>query len=121
MVDSNVIIEYMKNNPEAIDIINFIKNNGSNEYYLTLDTIEEILYILVKHFSQKSYWDLKHDPEIARNIYKEVIPLIKSILNSFFKVALQTKNTHKIFLVSVKNMDYYLKMPYSLPSVLRMI
>ena len=59
MVDSNVIIEYMKSNPEAIDIINFIKNNPSNEYYLTLDTIEEILYILVKHFSEKSYWDLK--------------------------------------------------------------
>ena len=37
MVDSNVIIEYMKNNPEAIDIINFIKNNPSNEYYLTYE------------------------------------------------------------------------------------
>ncbi|WP_293448231.1 PIN domain-containing protein [Persephonella sp.] len=96
MVDSNVIIEYMKNNPEAIDIINFIKNNPSNEYYLTLDTIEEILYILVKHFSKKSYWDLKNNPEIAKNTYKKVIPLIKSILKSFFKITLQTKNTHKI-------------------------
>jgi predicted nucleic acid-binding protein len=52
MVDSNVIIEYMKNNPEAVNIINFIKNNPSNKYYLTLDTIEEILYILVKHLSK---------------------------------------------------------------------
>ena len=85
MVDSNVIIEYMKNNPEAIDIINFIKNNPSNEYYLTLDTIEEILYILVKHLSKKSYWELKSNPEIAKNTYKKVIPLIKSILKSLFQ------------------------------------
>jgi len=96
MIDSNVIIEYMKNNPEAVNIISFIKKNPYNEYYLTLDTIEEILYILVKHFSKKSYWDLKNNPEIVKNTYQKIIPLIRAILKPFFKIALQTENTHEI-------------------------
>ena len=96
MVDSNVIIEYMKDNPEAVNIVNFIKNNPNNEYYLTLDTIEEILYVLIRHFSKKSYWDLKNNPEIAKNTYKKVIPLIRYILKSIFNIALQTENTHEI-------------------------
>ena len=45
MIDSNVIIEYMKNNSEAVKIINYIKNNPNYEYYITLETIEEILYM----------------------------------------------------------------------------
>ncbi len=96
MVDSNVIIEYMKDNPEAVNIVNFIKNNPNNEYYLTLDTIEEILYVLVRHFSKKSYWDLKNNPELVKDTYKVVIPLIESITRSFFKITLQTENTHEI-------------------------
>jgi predicted nucleic acid-binding protein len=39
---------------------------------------------------------LKNNPEIAKNTYKKVIPLVKSILKSFFKITLQTTNTHKI-------------------------
>jgi len=96
MVDSNVIIEYMKGNPEAVNIVNFVKSNPNNEYYLTLDAIEEILYVLVKHFSKKSYWDLKHNPNIAKDTYKIVIPLIESILKTFFKVISPSKNTHEI-------------------------
>ena len=59
MIDSNVIIEFMKDNPVAVEILNFIKDDRYNEYYITLDSIEEILYILIKHLSKRSYWDLK--------------------------------------------------------------
>ena len=61
MVDSNIIIEYMKNTPEAVKIINFIKENDHFEYFITIDTLEEILYILLKHFSKNSYWELKNN------------------------------------------------------------
>ncbi|WP_457622466.1 PIN domain-containing protein [Persephonella sp.] len=96
MVDSNVIIEYMKNNPEAVSIINFVKNNPSYEYYLTIDTLEEILYVLIKHFSKKSYWDLKNNPETVKDTYNKIIPLVEAILRSFFKIALQSLNIYKI-------------------------
>ena len=114
MIDSNVVIEYMKNNSEAVNIVNFIRLNPNNRYYLTLDSIEEILYVLVKHFSKNFYWNLKKNPEIAKNTYKKFNPLIKSILKSYFRITLQTENTHNILLLFVKNMDYYLKTLYYL-------
>ena len=77
MIDSNVIIEFMKGSPKAIEIIDFIKQNKNNNYYIAIDTLEEILYVLIKHFSKKSYWELKSNPEIVKDIYKTLLPLIK--------------------------------------------
>jgi len=96
MIDSNVIIEYMKNNYEAVKIINYIKNNPNYEYYITLETIEEILYILLKHFSKKSYWDLKNNTELSKHSYKKIVPLIKNVIKNFFKITLQTETTHHL-------------------------
>lgn len=39
---------------------------------------------------------MKKNPEIAKNTYKKFNPLIKSILKSYFRIILQTENTHNI-------------------------
>ena len=103
MVDSNIIIEYMKNSPEAVKIINFIKENDHFEYFITIDTLEEILYILLKHFSKNSYWELKNNWKLTKNIYNMIIPLIKPILGSIFKILHSTEKTQEIFFKVCEN------------------
>ncbi len=96
MIDSNVIIEFMKNSPEAVSIIKFIRQSDY-KCYITIDSIEEILYILLKHFSKKSYWDLKNNKDLTRITYQTIIPLIKTIIKSTFKTTFPTEKTQEIF------------------------
>ena len=98
MVDSNILIEYFKDTPEAVKIIETIRKKNTNEYYITIDTLEEILYILVRHLSEKSYWELKNNPEIAKEYYETLIPLIEAIIKSTFKILPTTQKTFKTFM-----------------------
>ena len=98
MVDSNILIEYFKDTPEAVKIIETIREKNTNEYYITIDTLEEILYILVRHLSGKSYWELKNNPEIAKKYYKTIIPLIETIIKSSFEILPTTQKTYETFM-----------------------
>jgi predicted nucleic acid-binding protein len=86
MIDSNLLIEYFKGNEQAKSIIEIISDNKANDYLLSIDTIEEILYILVRYFSKKPYWELKNNPKIVKDTYSSIIPAINIILNNFFTV-----------------------------------
>ncbi|RUM58588.1 MAG: hypothetical protein DSY60_01445 [Persephonella sp.] len=103
MVDSNIIIEYMKDNLKAVGVINFIKTNPNNEYYITLDTLEEILYVLLKHFSKKSYWNLKNNPDFTKEIYKKIAYLLEPIITSLFKFVSYTDKTYELLFYVCKN------------------
>jgi len=86
MVDSNLLVEYFKGNENAKLIFEIISNDKTNYYLLSVDTIEEILYILVRYFSKKPYWELKNNSEIVRDTYNSIIPIINTVLSKFFVI-----------------------------------
>ena len=86
IIDSNILIEYFKGNEKAKGIVDITSNDKSNSYLISIDTLEEILYILVRHFSQKPYWELKNKPEKTKDVYEILLPLIDSIVENFFQV-----------------------------------
>ncbi len=97
IIDSNILIEFFKGNKSAKEILDFISTDYVNQYLLSIDTIEEILYILVRHFSKKSYWELKNKPLLAREVYETLIPLVDILIEKFFYL-IDTPSTVKSIL-----------------------
>ena len=86
IIDSNILIEFFKGNKSAKQIIDLIYSDRNNEYLISIDTIEEILYILVRHFSKKPYWELKNKPEATKKVYESLLPLLDNIIERLFKI-----------------------------------
>ncbi len=86
IIDSNILIEFFKGNKKAKQLIDLIYADDKNEYLISIDIIEEVLYILVRYFSKKPYWELKNKPETTKNIYETLLPLINMIIKRLFKV-----------------------------------
>jgi len=84
IIDSNILIEFFKGNENAKKIIDVMSENRSNEYLLSIDTIEEVLYILVRFFSKKPYWELKNNPELSKKSYDTLIPLLDIFIKKLF-------------------------------------
>ena len=84
IIDTNIIVEYLKGNEIAKEIIDVISKDKTNQYLLSIDTIEEILYILVRYFSKKPYWEIKDNPDLAKEVYEILIPLLDVLTEKFF-------------------------------------
>lgn len=84
IIDTNILVEYFKGNETAKEIIDIVSKDKINQYLLSIDIIEEILYILVRHFSKKPYWEIKSKPDLAKEVYEILIPLLDILTEKFF-------------------------------------
>ena len=100
IIDSNILIEFFKGNESAKKIIDIISTDYVNQYFLSIDTIEEILYILVRHFSKKPYWELKNKPHLTKEVYETLIPLVDVLIEKIFYL-IDTPSTIKSILFNL--------------------
>ena len=74
-MDSNVFIESFKGNENVRNILETlinIKAENKGELFITYHIYEEVIYILLKSFSRKGYWELKRNKVLVKNSMKNI-------------------------------------------------
>jgi len=72
-IDSSVIVEYLKDNKRAVDLMNAILGRVDLEAYVNDVVYSEVAYIYIRTKSGKSHLTLKKDKSIVSDISKEFL------------------------------------------------
>ena len=79
-IDSNIFVEYSKDNPKAVDIIENLFGKFK-ELYINDIVYSEVAYIFIRTDSGKSYFELKKDKKSVAdsglNFLNTLFPLLK--------------------------------------------
>ena len=109
LCDTSIIVEYLKGNKRAIDIIDLLFGNEKVRVFLTPFSIEEVFYILAKKKKIKEIKDviefinLFELLEINRNVVNEFYKLIEIFnIDTMDLMIISTAKSHKIkYLISI--------------------
>ncbi|HHI00587.1 MAG TPA: PIN domain-containing protein [Thermococcus litoralis] len=78
-LDSNVIIEFAKNNPRAVELLDYIFK-GKFTTFINGIVYSEVFFIFIKVKTGKSYWELKKNKasvkETAEEFLKSLFPML---------------------------------------------
>lgn len=78
-LDSNVIIEFAKNNPRAVELLDYIFM-GKFTTFINGIVYSEVFFIFIKAKTGKSYWELKKNKasvkETAEEFLKSLFPML---------------------------------------------
>ena len=80
-VDSSVIVEYLKDNERAVDLMNAILNRIDLEAYVNDVVYSEVAYIYIRTKSGKSHLTLKKNKSVVSSIGKEFLSSVYPIFD----------------------------------------
>ncbi len=66
LVDSNIFIEAFKGNKDVQNIVDLLLSEDVRTF-ISINSLEEIVFILIKAVSNSSYWDLKKNQDLVKN------------------------------------------------------
>jgi len=72
MVDSTILVEHLKGNPEATEILEaIVEENVAG--YINETVASEVIFIYLKFTTGKSFRALKKRPELVKSVRKEPV------------------------------------------------
>ncbi|WP_457754458.1 type II toxin-antitoxin system VapC family toxin [Thermococcus sp.] len=72
MIDSTLIVEHLKGNKDAKDIIEMLVDSDANAYINSV-VASEVLFIYIKLITGKSYLTLKKNPQLVKALDKRPV------------------------------------------------
>ena len=72
MVDSTVLVEHLKGNPEATELLEALIE-GDGEGYINETVASEVIFVYLKLKTGRSFRTLKKKPDLVRAVQKEPV------------------------------------------------
>ena len=96
-LDSNVIIEFAKDNPRAVELLEYIFKHKFTTFINGI-VYSEVFFIFIKAKTGKSYWELKKNRSLVKETTEEFLKSLFPMLSipNFLEV------TSEIILLSIE-------------------
>ncbi len=88
MVDTSIIVEYLKDNPEAVDLMAKLLN-GDSVLFINPAVFSEVVYVMIGHYSGKAPRTIKGKPEKL----PEELDIVFQILSDYAFVEITRETT----------------------------
>ena len=79
-IDSNIFIEYFKDNPEAVKLFESVFRITDVKLYINEIVYSEVTYVFIKTVSGKSYYELKKNKRLVVQHGSNFLNRIKQFL-----------------------------------------